>query len=103
MAQGNRLQELHRPGLPQVQGRAIVTALGRQELAVRAHKLANLSVEFWRDDPRGEILGLSTSQFISLVMFAAGLGLTFYWRRREEAKPASTKDTRSHDVAAQVS
>jgi phosphatidylglycerol:prolipoprotein diacylglycerol transferase len=39
-------------------------------------------VEFWRDDPRGTILGLSTSQFISILMFPAALALTvFYWRR----------------------
>jgi phosphatidylglycerol:prolipoprotein diacylglycerol transferase len=44
-------------------------------------------VEFWRDDPRGTVLGLSSSQFISVLMFPAALGLTvFYWRRSAAKK-----------------
>jgi phosphatidylglycerol:prolipoprotein diacylglycerol transferase len=40
------------------------------------------TIEFWRDDPRGHVLGLSTSQFISIILFALGLIFTIYqWRR----------------------
>jgi len=46
------------------------------------YSIARFTVEFWRDDPRGVILGLSTSQFISVLMFPAALGLSvYYWRR----------------------
>ena len=38
-------------------------------------------LEFWRSDPRGSLLGLSTSQFISLFVVAAGVLLAIYIRR----------------------
>lgn len=37
------------------------------------YAVARFVIEFWRDDPRGEILGLSTSQFIAIVFFIAAL------------------------------
>ena len=44
--------------------------------------VARFTIEFWRDDPRGELLGISTSQFISVIMFGFGLAMTiYYWRR----------------------
>ena len=49
------------------------------------YSIARFTVEFWRDDPRGYILGLSTSQFISVVMFPLALGLTLYYWRRSQA------------------
>jgi phosphatidylglycerol---prolipoprotein diacylglyceryl transferase len=32
------------------------------------YAVARFIIEFWRDDPRGEIFGLSTSQFIAIVL-----------------------------------
>lgn len=62
---------------------------------------ARFVIEFWRGDDRGQLLGLSTSQFISAVMFPAGLALWIYYRKRAEkespeqqgvaAEPASIK------------
>jgi phosphatidylglycerol---prolipoprotein diacylglyceryl transferase len=61
--------------------------------------VARFTIEFWRDDPRGQIAGLSTSQVISIIMFVLGLALTlYYWRRRPDQQAA-----RSGDVAAQAS
>lgn len=39
-------------------------------------------VEFMRNDPRGSVGGLSTSQFISLFIVAGGLALLFYSKRK---------------------
>ena len=48
------------------------------------YAILRFTVEFWRDDPRGTVLGLSTSQFISVIMFPAALALSlFYWRRAQ--------------------
>lgn len=63
------------------------------------YSVARFVIEFWRDDPRGQVLGLSTSQFIAVLLFALGLVLTFYERRRKAARSAA----RGSDVAAQVS
>lgn len=61
--------------------------------------VARFTIEFWRDDPRGQVLGLSTSQFISIIMFALGLAMTLYhWRRRSSQSVAH-----GQDVAAQAS
>ena len=68
------------------------------------YSVARFIIEFWRDDPRGTVLGLSTSQFISIVMFAFGFIMTLYhWRRmkskdsevriQEEVSEASTQSS----------
>jgi len=44
------------------------------------------------------VFGLSTSQFISVIMFVLGLVMTLYYRRRLNQRSAQ-----SRDVAAQVS
>jgi len=63
------------------------------------YSIARFTIEFWRDDPRGELFGMSTSQFISVVLFLAGIALNVYhWRRT-----AASRVTRQPDVAAQVS
>jgi phosphatidylglycerol:prolipoprotein diacylglycerol transferase len=63
------------------------------------YAVARFTIEFWRDDPRGEVFGMSTSQFISILMFILGVGLAIYhWRRR-----ATPGITRQRGVAAQVS
>ncbi|HLG15917.1 MAG TPA: prolipoprotein diacylglyceryl transferase [Blastocatellia bacterium] len=47
------------------------------------YSIARFTIEFWRGDPRGELLGLSTSQVISILLFPLALALTiYYWRRR---------------------
>lgn len=52
------------------------------------YSVARFTVEFWRDDPRGEVWGLSTSQFIAVVLFIGALiGLVYRWRK--QALPAS--------------
>jgi phosphatidylglycerol:prolipoprotein diacylglycerol transferase len=61
--------------------------------------VARFIIEFWRADDRGRVFGLSTSQFISIIMFALGLAMTlYYWRRRPMQRVAH-----SQGVAAQVS
>jgi phosphatidylglycerol:prolipoprotein diacylglycerol transferase len=46
------------------------------------YSVARFTIEFWRDDPRGSVLWFSTSQAISIALFALGLGLMIYqWRR----------------------
>jgi len=64
-----------------------------------SYSVARFVIEFWRDDPRGQLLGLSTSQFIAVVLFTLGLGLTVYELRRKAARSAA----RGTDVAAHVS
>ncbi|MCI0489598.1 MAG: prolipoprotein diacylglyceryl transferase [Blastocatellia bacterium] len=63
------------------------------------YSVARFTIEFWRDDPRGWVLGLSTSQFISVVMFPLALALAiYYWRRSSTEKMAHPQD-----AAAQAS
>lgn len=61
--------------------------------------VARFTIEFWRDDPRGQVFGLSTSQFISILMFVLGLALTLYKLRSGSDKGVA----RGSDVATQVS
>jgi phosphatidylglycerol:prolipoprotein diacylglycerol transferase len=49
------------------------------------YSIARFTIEFWRADPRGSLLGLSTSQLISIILFAVGVGLTLYHRRQKSA------------------
>ncbi|MBL8190642.1 MAG: prolipoprotein diacylglyceryl transferase [Acidobacteria bacterium] len=49
---------------------------------------ARFIVEFWRDDPRGELLNLSTSQFIAVLLFIGAL-VGLFLRLRSQAKSAS--------------
>jgi len=59
--------------------------------------VARFVIEFWRDDPRGQLFGLSTSQFISVFMFALGLALSLYnWRRRSEQAVSRGQDAAAH-------
>jgi phosphatidylglycerol:prolipoprotein diacylglycerol transferase len=57
------------------------------------YSVARFIIEYWRDDPRGEIFGLSTSQFIAIVLFV-GAFATFIYRLRKtgaalQAQPAN--------------
>ncbi len=69
------------------------------------YSIARFTIEFWRDDPRGDILGLtsmtglSTSQLISIIVgVAAAVILVLRWRRAEavnaEEIPTTTKPAR---------
>ena len=51
------------------------------------YSVARFTIEFWRGDERGSIWGLSTSQFIAVILFLLGLGLTLY--HRSHNKPAA--------------
>ena len=55
------------------------------------YSVARFFTEFWRDDPRGQMLGLSTSQFISAVLFP--LALVFYYKRATFRLPLQHNDT----------
>ncbi len=46
------------------------------------YAMARFIIEFWRDDPRGEIFDLSISQFIAIFIFAGALA-TFIFRLRK--------------------
>jgi phosphatidylglycerol:prolipoprotein diacylglycerol transferase len=63
------------------------------------YSVVRFTIEFWRDDPRGSLLGLSTSQFIAILMFVFGLVMTLIARKRNATKDAAQRQ----DVAAQVS
>jgi phosphatidylglycerol:prolipoprotein diacylglycerol transferase len=57
------------------------------------YSVARFIIEYWRDDPRGEIFGLSTSQFIAVIIFVGALA-TFIYRLRKpgaalQAQPAN--------------
>lgn len=45
---------------------------------------ARFTLEFWRNDPRGEVFNLSTSQFIAAVLFVVAL-IAYFWRARNSA------------------
>jgi phosphatidylglycerol:prolipoprotein diacylglycerol transferase len=64
-----------------------------------AYSVIRFTIEFWRDDPRGAFLGLSTSQLISVVMLPLGVALMIYYGRRAAGKKAAPQK----NVAAQVS
>ncbi|MCG3163977.1 MAG: Prolipoprotein diacylglyceryl transferase [Acidobacteria bacterium] len=46
------------------------------------YSVARFIIEYWRDDPRGEIFDLSTSQFIAVVMFVGALAAFLYRLRK---------------------
>jgi len=52
-----------------------------------AYAVARFVIEFWREDPRGDWLGLSTSQLLGLPLFAVGALL--YARASRRARHAS--------------
>ncbi|QQS46145.1 MAG: prolipoprotein diacylglyceryl transferase [Acidobacteriota bacterium] len=55
------------------------------------YAIARFTIEYWRDDPRGEILGLSTSQFIAILLFAAAvIGYAWRFRASRSAPQAAT-------------
>ncbi|HEU4388607.1 MAG TPA: prolipoprotein diacylglyceryl transferase [Blastocatellia bacterium] len=59
------------------------------------YSAVRFTIEFWRDDPRGEIMGLSTSQFISALIFPLALGLMVYYRHKTSGKIAGQTQTQT--------
>ncbi len=58
-------------------------------VAMALYSIARFIIEFWRDDSRGDWLGLATSQWLGLPLLAICGG--FYvvlWRREREARSA---------------
>jgi phosphatidylglycerol:prolipoprotein diacylglycerol transferase len=45
------------------------------------YAVARFVLEFWRDDPRGSLLGLSTSQFIAVLIFVSSVATYIYHSR----------------------
>lgn len=56
------------------------------------YAIARFTIEFWRDDPRGEIFNLSTSQFIAVLLFVASV-IAYIWRTRNVAKAELAEST----------
>ena len=46
------------------------------------YSVCRFFIEFLRDDPRGTIAGLPTSQFLAIIVFTAGLILYFVFRKK---------------------
>ena len=60
---------------------------------VMLYSVARFIIEYWRDDPRGEIFDLSTSQFIAIILFAGALAVYIYRLRKPGAElQAQTAD-----------
>ncbi len=53
------------------------------------YAIARFTIEFWRDDPRGELLGMSTSQFIAVASFLAAIIVYVSKLRRPPAAKAA--------------
>lgn len=55
------------------------------------YAVARFVIEFWRDDPRGEVLDLSTSQFIAVIVFigAAIVFIRKLMQHRERMQPVA--------------
>ncbi len=55
------------------------------------YSIGRFLIEFLRDDPRGGVGVLSTSQFISLFIFAAGVGMVLFFGLRKGKKETVTE------------
>lgn len=64
-------------GRRKFEGQVILIYLG-------LYAIARFIIEIWRDDPRGNVLNLSTSQFIAVVMFLIAVG-GYLFRSRQTA------------------
>jgi phosphatidylglycerol:prolipoprotein diacylglycerol transferase len=52
------------------------------------YAVSRFIIEFYRADERGFLMGLSTSQLISLVLAPLALAMLIYLRRRTSPEPA---------------
>lgn len=63
------------------------------------YSIVRFTVEFFRDDPRGDFLGLttlsglSTSQIISLIIAASAIGFMIYRLKKVSVAPESIQDS----------
>jgi phosphatidylglycerol---prolipoprotein diacylglyceryl transferase len=59
-------------------------------LAALIYSLSRFTIEFWRDDPRAFVLGLSDGQVFSLGFFLLGLAVFIYiaWKRLRYTAPS---------------
>jgi phosphatidylglycerol:prolipoprotein diacylglycerol transferase len=62
------------------------------------YSVMRFTIEFWRDDERGWVLGISTSQFISIILFALGLALMIYHWRNSAASKSDEGSRKGSDV-----
>ncbi|MCS6883861.1 MAG: prolipoprotein diacylglyceryl transferase [Acidobacteriota bacterium] len=54
---------------------------------VMAYSVGRFLIEFYRDDPRGNLFGLSTSQLISLLLSAVGAtSIAYLWKKNSSKK-----------------
>lgn len=56
------------------------------------YSIGRFLIEFLRNDPRGGVGVLSTSQFISLFIFAAGVGMVLFFGLRKGKKTGKTAE-----------
>ncbi len=56
------------------------------------YSVARFIIEYWRDDPRGEVFIFSTSQFIAVLFFIGALmGAVYQWRKQTStSKPVAS-------------
>jgi phosphatidylglycerol:prolipoprotein diacylglycerol transferase len=59
---------------------------------IMLYSLERFIIDFWRNDPRGEFLGLATSQLISLILFPLALSLMIYQGKYSTARYNITQD-----------
>lgn len=57
------------------------------------YAIARFTIEFWRDDPRGEVFGMSTSQFVAVLIFFGALGLYLYRYKAATGLPTGQVST----------
>ena len=66
-----------------------------------AYPVFRFTIEFFRDDQRGVILGLSTSQFISIFVFGSGIYMLIRLIKRIKGTGKTeknlTENTQLHD------
>jgi phosphatidylglycerol---prolipoprotein diacylglyceryl transferase len=55
------------------------------------YAVSRFIIEFFRADPRGTVLSVSTSQFISILLAPLAVVMLFYLRRRESPAPKSAR------------
>jgi phosphatidylglycerol:prolipoprotein diacylglycerol transferase len=64
------------------------------------YSVGRFIIEFWRDDPRGEILNLSTSQIVAIILFAGALPAFIYRLRKRSAEAPAPGVYLSHPERA---
>jgi phosphatidylglycerol:prolipoprotein diacylglycerol transferase len=61
------------------------------------YAISRYVIEFYRGDPRGMVLGMSTSQFISLILAPLSLAMLVWLAR---SSPQTPQEMRSRKKAA---